>query len=852
MFAPVAGMRQSRRFSTAGPRLALVTVALLSAGLATAGPGVAPVNLPASADADAEALLLLLPEDERHEIEALPPETRMNRLAARLADDPLPETAGNELAEGVSRRRRLAERELLGWSDDRARLLFLQGPPAARETVECGQVFRPLEIWTYPGQTPDRLLLYRRSPAESYRLWLPTDGKRALYTPEMEYVLEQWEELRRYIVGKRIDLRACDRAAEIDRLTGVDGLTGFKPGRPRAEQFAGFLAPPADLAAWARTAAATPVEEHPALPLSEVRLSFPETRGQRLVVRMLTVLPPDAPLAVAEEEEKRELRLAVDGVVERDGALLESFRERFVLPPATGAPLVLATERALRPGGPYVLRLRLRDEVGGAVTTLARAFTVPAEATPEPEPPLPEGAIVALGEELGRQSLPGRDSLLLVPPAADVVFGLWRAEAIVTGERIRRVVFYLDGRAQLTRTSPPWSAELRLPNLPREQVVRAEGLDAAGELVAADEVVLNQPQGEPRITILEPPRGSRPTGEVRARAAVVVPEGRRVERVEFRLGDELVAVREHPPWEARIEVPAQGEIAFLAATAIFSDGARAEDVRFLRLPEHLDEIDVNLVEIFATVLDNNGRPVEGLTAADFTLLDQGRPQPLARFEPVRDLPLVIGITLDLSGSMQGALAEAKAAAAGFLETIVTPKDRAFAVGFAERPWLLAPLTPDPRAVIAAFEELPAVGWTALHDAVVFSLHYFRGIAGRKALVILSDGDDTSSAVAARDALEYARRSGVVIYTVGLDLPRGAVAIRAKLRELANETGGQAFFIAKASELTAVYREIDRELRSQYLLAFSPATAGGETGYRKVEVRVRDGRLKVRTARGYYP
>ncbi|HRU09812.1 MAG TPA: hypothetical protein P5144_10595, partial [Thermoanaerobaculia bacterium] len=93
-------MRQSRRFSTAGPRFALVTVALLSAGLATASPGVAPVSLPASADADAEALLLLLPDAERREIEALTPEARMSRLAARLADDPLPETAGNELAEG--------------------------------------------------------------------------------------------------------------------------------------------------------------------------------------------------------------------------------------------------------------------------------------------------------------------------------------------------------------------------------------------------------------------------------------------------------------------------------------------------------------------------------------------------------------------------------------------------------------------------------------------------------------------------------------------------------------------------------------------------------------------------------
>jgi len=844
-------MRQSR------PPARLAAAAALAAALAWTGPlaAAAPPPEPVAGDT-AEALLLLLPEAERREAERLDPEARGHRLAAFLARDPLPETPDNELALGVARRRQLAERAVLGWADDRARLLFLHGAPVERTTVECGQVFRPLELWSYPGRTPERLLLFRPSPSEGYRLWLPTDGKRVLYTAEMEYVLDQWEELRRFVVGKRVDLQVCDRAEEVDRATGVEGLTGFRKGRPKDADFAAFLAPPADLAAWARAAAATPPTEQPErpeLPVAEVRVSFPEARGQRIVARLLVALPPDAPLAPAEEGSKRELRIAAEGLVEQGGAPFETFRGRFVLPPPEpGVPIVLATERALRPGGPYVLRLRLRDEVGGAATTVARTFTVPALPEPEAAPPLPEGALVALGEELGRQQIPGRDSLLLVPPASDVVFGLWRAEAIVTGERIRRVVFYLDGKAQLTRSAPPWTAELRLPNLPGEQVVRAEGLDAAGEVVAADEVVLNQPQGEPRITLLEPRRGARVTGEVLARAAVVVPEGRRVERVEFRVGDELVATRERPPWEARVRIPEGEEISFLSAAAYFSDGARAEDVRFLNVPKYLEELDVRLVEVFATVLDAAGRPAEGLTEADFTLLDRGRPQKLARFEPVRDLPLTIGITLDLSGSMQASLGEAKEAAAGFLRSIVTPKDRAFAVGFSDRPRLLAPPTPDAGAVIAAFDELPAAGWTALHDAVVFSLHYFRGIAGRKALVLLSDGDDTGSAVAFRDALEYARRSGVVVYTVGLDISRGSVAMRGKLRELADETGGRAFFIAKASELASVYREIDRELRSQYLLAFSPAPAAGEEGYRQVEVKVRDGRLKVRAARGYYP
>src|SRR3970040_119933 len=102
--------------------------------------------------------------------------------------------------------------------------------------------------------------------------------------------------------------------------------------------------------------------------------------------------------------------------------------------------------------------------------------------------------------------------MVLLPPADDVVFGLWRAEAIVAGPRIRRVVFYLDGKAQLTRAAAPWTAELRLPNIPEESVVRVEGLDGEGKVVAADELLLNEPQGEARVKLVAPPRGRKGTG----------------------------------------------------------------------------------------------------------------------------------------------------------------------------------------------------------------------------------------------------------------------------------------------------------------------------------------------------
>jgi VWFA-related protein len=249
--------------------------------------------------------------------------------------------------------------------------------------------------------------------------------------------------------------------------------------------------------------------------------------------------------------------------------------------------------------------------------------------------------------------------------------------------------------------------------------------------------------------------------------------------------------------------------------------------------------------------------VLGLEEGDFRVLEDGREQEIAKFELVEDLPITIGITIDTSGSMNEALGEAKRAASDFLERIITPRDRSFAVSFSDQPALLMPRTADVEAVEDALEDLVAAGMTSLYDAVITSLYYFRGVKGRRALVLLSDGEDTSSSIPWRDALEYARRSGVAIYSVGLDIGRLQSSVRGKLRELSQETGGRSFFINRAEELEGVYADIERELRSQYLLAYNsdrPATAseGAEDEFRSIEVKVKGSGLQARTISGYYP
>ncbi|MGH9464342.1 MAG: VWA domain-containing protein [Thermoanaerobaculia bacterium] len=797
---------------------------------------------------------LLLGRPERAAFAALS-ETERAAFLERFLSDPLPATGANELAEGIRRRLAMARAELLSGLDDRSRVLFLHGAPASRHRVECGQTFVPLEIWRYADRSRS-LVLYEPAARQGWRLWLPLDSKQVLYHPDMAYWLEQWERLP----GRkppRFDLRLCPETRAVEAATGVEGLTGRQPGRPENAELTAVLAPPADLGEWSRRAAVTPLPEAPpGLPVGELSVLFPASVRQRLVTRFILELPAGVELGVrpaqatGEDSAAQEVALALEAVIEQEGEPFDGFRVRFRRAPAPAeAPVGLVVERLLRPGRSYLARLRLTDEVTGAETVLTRGFVAPAQPQPVAEPPLPTTAVVALAEELAAAPLAGADALMLVPPQGEFLAGPWRAQAIVTGSRIVEVVFLVDGERQLARTRPPYAAELRLDTVPRTQVVRAEGYDAAGRLVAADQATLNEPRGvfAVRITTLE--RGS---AGVEAAAEVVVPEERRIERVDFLVNDRLAARLSEPPWAAAIEPPAAEGPSFLAVVAELDDGSRAEDVRFLDAPRFGEEVEVRLVELYATVVDRTGAPVADLVAGDFEVLQDGIRQTLAKCEPVDDLPLTVGIIVDTSTSMAAVLPEAQRAATDFLAAVIRPRDRVFVLTFADQPVLALAPTDDVRAAEAALGSLRSLGWTALHDAVGAGLHLLRGTRGRRALILLSDGDDTGSQAPFRDVLELARQSGAAVYTVGLGVSTLDLAVRRKLSLLAEATGGRSFFAAAATDLAGVYQQIERDLRGQYLLAFSPTPPPPPDAVPAIQVRARGGRLKVRTTGSYDP
>ena len=209
--------------------------------------------------------------------------------------------------------------------------------------------------------------------------------------------------------------------------------------------------------------------------------------------------------------------------------------------------------------------------------------------------------------------------------------------------------------------------------------------------------------------------------------------------------------------------------------------------------------------------------------------------------------------VDLSGSMQtnrrfDRLVNELTAT---IQTLST--DQQFSVVFFnDHPLLAVKLTNQIPALAGGLAGLKAERGTSLYDSVVFSLFYFNGVKGQRAIVLLSDGKDEGSRFNVEETLDFARRAGIAIYSIGLNIPRSESEARKVLKKLAEETGGRNFFIKDTSELTGIYDAIQLELRSRYLLAYQSSNATRELRFRLVDLKVDRPGLDAKTIRGYYP
>jgi Ca-activated chloride channel family protein len=252
------------------------------------------------------------------------------------------------------------------------------------------------------------------------------------------------------------------------------------------------------------------------------------------------------------------------------------------------------------------------------------------------------------------------------------------------------------------------------------------------------------------------------------------------------------------------------------------------------------------------VLDKQGRPVDDLAETDFTVVEDGVPQAIVRFERVRDLPIKAGVLLDVSASMEGRLEQAQQAALSFFTETIGPRDRAALITFNDRPQLVVKLTNELLELGGGLAGLKAERGTALYDSIVFSLYYFNGLSGQRALIVLSDGKDESSRFQFDDALDFARRAGVTIFTIGLGFERGDHEAKKALEKLSEETGGRTWFVEDAGELVTIYQAIEEELRSQYLLVYQSTNTKMDKKFRNVDLKVARSGLDANTIQGYFP
>ena len=776
--------------------------------------------------------------------------------------DPFPQTPQNELKVRWEQRAEVARQKFGNLTDDRARMILFNGEPADVLQARC-EVLTPLEIWTYPGTERvrgDFTLVFIARGASSYQLWYPDDGLMPLLTPGLRVPVD--DPARAYQAITELCPRGEDIASHLaealdwKRVETTQKLVP-KPGEEWLSTFSAY---------------STDVPEGAGAFPAQVDLSYPSRFGSRTVVQALVSVPRDAikPERI-EGSATASYVFTVDGEVLFKDELFEHFRYRFAFPEAqvnADKVIPIVFQRYLRPGS-YSLVMKIEDMSGKRFFREQREILVPVEpeapaptpvaAAQVPAPALPAGAPAdsALTEANDNDAI-GSDeqTIRILAPPPGLMTGKARLEAVTTGNAIAKVSFELDGKPLLAKTRPPYSVELDLGNQPRVHTLRAEALDAAGRKLATDEIELNVGPHRFAVRLVEPQPGKTYKSSLRAQAQVEVPEGDKLDRVEFFLNDDRVATLYQPPYTQPIFVPPSKNLTtWVRAVAYLVDGNSTEDLVLINSPENT-RVDVQFVELFTSVVDGRGRPVQGLTKDDFKVLEDGTPQQIQRFELVRDVPIYAGILLDTSGSMSdgGKLDEAVRAALRFFQKVITPKDRAAVITFSDKPNLAVRFTNDESVLSGGLAGLQAEGNTTLYDSLIYSLYYFGGVKGKRAIVLLSDGKDEGSRYSFNDALEYARRSGVALYTVGLDLSSQEADVRLKLARLADETGGRFFYISKASELERIYDQIQSELRSQYLLAYqsSKETTVSDNKFRTVEVKMSRPGLEAKTLRGYYP
>ena len=294
------------------------------------------------------------------------------------------------------------------------------------------------------------------------------------------------------------------------------------------------------------------------------------------------------------------------------------------------------------------------------------------------------------------------------------------------------------------------------------------------------------------------------------------------------------------------------------------------------------KVNVDVVQLFFNVKDKHGALIPSLTKTDFDVFEDGKPQTIKYFKAESDLPLTLGILIDSSGSQQRVLEMEKEVGASFLENMLRPKDEAFVISFDVDINLLQDFTNSvsrlrkalnsatinagggigcaqgpigPQGPIPCSSSGPR--GTALYDAVYLASHdELSHEVGRKAMILLTDGEDQGSRLKIKDAIEAAQKADAICYVL-LIADRGFYGFGgysgdAEMKKLSHETGGRVIEVGnKIDKLRQAFEQISQELRSQYNVGYTPTNTARDGSFRKVEIKPKQTDYKIQARSGYY-
>ena len=368
-------------------------------------------------------------------------------------------------------------------------------------------------------------------------------------------------------------------------------------------------------------------------------------------------------------------------------------------------------------------------------------------------------------------------------------------------------------------------------------------------VVAAAFTALPDQDSRPTVRILSPAEGAYITGAVRL-SAVIEPASaaRQVAEVAFFADGHQVCTVVQPPYACEWDAGERLTEHQIRVVARLRSGERVAQTARTRGVSVAESVEVDVVQVTAVVTDGAGRFVRGLTRADFTVLDDGRAQPISHFA-AENIPLELVAAIDVSASMRDALPALKAAAKRFLAGLEAA-DQTTVLAFNENIFTLARRTTDRAVRERAVDRMAAWGGTALYDAIIRAMDILGRQSGRRAIVVFSDGDDQSSHAALDAVVRAAEGSDATIYAIGQGRAVRAPALQQLLERIASVSGGRAFFSPDESRLDRAFADILEDLRNQYVLSYPVPDAARSDRWHTIRVEAGGGKYHVRARQGY--